>query len=30
LAGTMTVDGTVFDETGFIDIFTTTETTHCR
>jgi hypothetical protein len=30
LAGTMTIDGTVFDQTGFIDIFTTTETTHCR
>jgi hypothetical protein len=30
LAGTLTVDGTVYDETGFIDIFTTTETTHCK
>ena len=30
LAGTLTIDGTVFDQTGFIDIFTTTETTHCK
>ena len=30
LAGTMTVDGTVFDQTGFIDIFASTSTTHCK
>jgi hypothetical protein len=30
LAGTMTIDGSSFDQTGFIDIFTTTETTHCK
>lgn len=30
LAGTLTVDGTVYDETGSIDIFTSTSTTHCK
>jgi hypothetical protein len=30
LAGTLTVDGTVLDQTGFIDIFTSTSTTHCK
>jgi hypothetical protein len=30
LAGTLTVDGTVSDETGFIDVFTSTSTTHCK
>jgi hypothetical protein len=30
LAGTMTIDGTVLDQTGSIDIFTSTSTTHCK
>ena len=30
LAGTLTIDGTVSDETGFIDVFTSTSVTHCR
>ena len=30
LAGTMTIDGTVIDQTGSLDIFTNTSTTHCR
>jgi hypothetical protein len=30
LAGTMTIDGTVLDQTGFIDVFTSTSITHCR
>jgi len=30
LAGTLTVDGTVVDETGFVDVFTSTSTTHCK
>ena len=30
LAGTLTVDGAVSDQTGFIDIFTSTSTTHCK
>jgi hypothetical protein len=30
LAGTMTIDGTVFDQTGFVDVFTSTSTTHCK
>ena len=30
LAGTMTIDGTVLDQTGSLDVFTSTETTHCR
>jgi len=30
LAGTMTIDGTVYDEQGSIDIFTSTSTTRCR
>jgi len=30
LAGTMTIDGTVYDETGSIDVFTSTSVTHCR
>jgi hypothetical protein len=29
LAGTMTIDGTVLDETGFIDVMTGTSTTRC-
>jgi hypothetical protein len=30
LAGTMTIDGTVIDETGSIDVFTSTSLTHCK
>ena len=30
LAGTMTVDGTTVDQTGFVDVFTSTSVTHCR
>jgi hypothetical protein len=30
LAGTMTIDGTVLDQTGSIDVFTSTSTTHCK
>ena len=30
LAGTLTIDGTVLDETGSIDVFTSTSTTHCK
>jgi hypothetical protein len=30
LAGTLTVDGTVYDETGFVDVFTSTSITHCK
>lgn len=30
LAGTMTIDGTTFDQTGSIDVFTSTSTTHCK
>ena len=30
LAGTMTIDGTSFDQTGSIDVFTSTSTTHCK
>jgi hypothetical protein len=30
LAGTLTVDGAVSDQTGFIDIFTSSSTTHCK
>jgi hypothetical protein len=30
LAGSLTIDGTTFDETGFIDVFTSTSITHCR
>jgi hypothetical protein len=30
LAGTMTIDGTVYDETGSVDVFTSTSTTHCK
>jgi hypothetical protein len=26
----MTIDGTVLDQTGSIDIFTSTSTTHCK
>ena len=28
--GTMTVDGTTVDQTGFVDVFTSTSVTHCR
>jgi len=30
LAGTMTIDGTTVDETGFVDVFTSTSVTHCK
>ena len=30
LAGTLTIDGTVYDETGSIDVFTSTSITHCK
>ena len=30
MAGTMTVDGTTVDQTGFVDVFTSTSVTHCR
>jgi hypothetical protein len=30
LAGTMTIDGTVYDEQGSVDVFTSTSTTHCK
>jgi hypothetical protein len=30
LAGTLTVDGTVYDETGSLDVFTSTSITHCK
>jgi hypothetical protein len=30
LAGTMTIDGTVLDQTGSMGIFTSTSTTHCK
>ena len=30
MAGTMTIDGAVYDETGSIDIFTSTSITHCK
>ena len=30
LAGTMTIDGTVYDEQGSIDVFTSTSLTHCK
>ena len=30
LAGTMTIDGTVYDETGSVDVFTSTSITHCK
>jgi hypothetical protein len=30
VAGTMTIDGTVLDETGFVDVFASTSTTHCK
>ncbi len=30
LAGTFTIDGTVSDETGSVDVFTSTSTTHCK
>jgi hypothetical protein len=30
LAGTLTVDGTTSDQTGFIDVFTSTSITHCK
>jgi hypothetical protein len=26
----MTIDGTVLDQTGSIDVFTSTSTTHCK
>jgi hypothetical protein len=30
LAGTMTIDGTVYDEQGSVDVFTSTSMTHCK
>jgi hypothetical protein len=30
LAGTLTVDGTTSDQSGFIDVFTSTSITHCK
>jgi hypothetical protein len=30
LAGTITIDGTVLDETGSVDVFSSTSTTHCK
>jgi hypothetical protein len=30
VAGTLTIDGTAFDETGSVDVFTSTSVTHCR
>ena len=30
LAGTTTIDGTAVDQTGFVDVFTSTSTTHCK
>jgi hypothetical protein len=30
LAGTMTIDGTTVDQTGFVDVFTSTSVTHCK
>ena len=30
LAGTLTIDGTVYDETGSLDVFTSTSMTHCK
>ena len=30
VAGSMTIDGTALDETGFVDVFTSTSVTHCR
>ena len=30
LTGTMTIYGTSFDQTGSIDVFTSTSTTHCK
>jgi hypothetical protein len=30
LAGTMTIDGAVVDQTGSLDVFTSTSTTHCK
>ena len=27
---TMTVDGTTVDQTGFVDVFTSTSVTHCK
>jgi len=30
LAGTMTIDGTVYDEQGSVDVFTSTSITHCK
>jgi hypothetical protein len=30
LAGTITIDGAVIDETGFVDVFTSTSITHCK
>jgi len=30
LAGTLTIDGTVYDETGSLDVFTSTSITHCK
>jgi len=30
LAGTLTIDGSTVDQTGFVDVFTSTSVTHCR
>ena len=30
VAGTVTVDGAALDQTGFVDVFTSTSTTHCK
>jgi len=30
LAGTLSVDGATSDQTGFIDVFTSTSITHCK
>ena len=30
LAGSLTIDGTTVDQTGFVDVFTSTSVTHCK
>jgi hypothetical protein len=30
VAGTVTVDGADVDQTGFVDVFVSTSTTHCK
>jgi hypothetical protein len=30
VAGSMTIDGTTVDETGSVDVFTSTSVTHCK